>query len=188
MFFILIGNSQAASKENKSTARTQNETYSIPQREIILSPYVNSIYAKDLYADFVDDQFGIGGGMMARTQIYNPVGYFIDISYNKLDVNINPLAGDKGLKAVLLSSIGVYYSYEIPYGLLRFDLGYGAITAGNNAMTIFIPGVEFSDVFYDRLSYTVKIGYLLTNDWFKNLELKEKYTSLSLSGGVAMLF
>ena len=187
-FILQTNNSQAYKKRIKSTTETQSESYTVPQREIVVTPYVNLIYAKALYVDFVKDQFGIGGGMIVRTQVYGPAGYFIDASYNKLDVNINPLAGDKGLKAVLLTTGGIYYSYDAAFGGFNFDLGYGAITAGNNAMSIFIPGVEFNKEFYKRISYTLKLGYLITNDWFKNMDLKEKYTSISLSMGISAVF
>ena len=190
LFILRTNNSQAIQKRTKNTSvtGTQSETYTVPQREIRITPYVNFIYAKDIYIDFVDDQFSIGGGMMIRTQAYGPFGYFIDASYNKMDVNINPAAGDKGLEAVLLSTLGLYYSYDVDFGQFCLDLGYGVITAGNNAMTIFIPGVGFNKEFYSRVSYTAKLGYLITNDWFTNMDLKEKYTSVSLSVGISAVF
>jgi hypothetical protein len=163
-------------------------SYTAPQREILVNPYVSFLYAKDLYADFADDQFGIGAGLMIRTQIHGGLGYFLDASYNKLDVNSSPQTEGKGIDAAVLITGGIYYAYEAEFGRFRLDLGYGAVTAGNNAMTIFIPGVEFSKEFYNRISYTAKIGYLITNDWFTDLGLKEKYTSAALSAGIAVVF
>ncbi len=185
---IPMDQSEARKKSSRKYKSSKAKSYTVPRRAIYLTPYVSCIYAKELYNGFVEDQLGFGGGLNVRSEINSILGYFFDASYNNLKVVKDPLVSEKGTDSVIILTGGLYYTHKEDFGNLRLDIGYGAITAGNNTMTIFVPGIEYSKEFYNRISYAIKAGYPITNDWIVDMDLEEKYTSFSLSGGVSIIF
>ncbi len=172
----------AYKKKRAKKYKKQSYTYVIPRRSIEVTPYFSFLAVKNLYENYIEDQTGFGGGLNIRTQVYGNFGYLIDASLNNLDIN----NGEYNSAAICIG--GLYYSYKKNFGDFRFDLGYGAISAGDNAMTIFLPSIEFHKTFYKRISYIFKIGYLIPNDWIVDQDFKEHYTSVSLSCGIAIIF
>ncbi len=185
---IPMDQSEARKKSSRKYRSSKVKSYTIPRRAIYVTPYASCIYAKELYNGFVEDQTGFGGGLNVRSEIKSFLGYFFDASYYNLKVEKDPLVSEKGTDAVIIFTGGLYYSHKFDFGNFRLDIGYGAITAGNNTMTIFVPGIEYRKKFYNRIFYTIKAGYPITNDWIVDMDLEEKYTSFSLSGGISIIF
>ena len=183
-----------AKPQTKKTKKdsVSSESYVVPQRMIIASPYVSVIYAKDLFQGAVEDQTGFGGGLNFRTQIYGEFGYMLDAMVTNIKVIKEDIPGAESQKESDLVAIltgGFYYSlFCHSLSDLRIDLCYGAITAGNQVMTIFVPGVEFFQKMSNRVTLFAKLGWLITNDWIVDSEYKEKYTSFSLSAGLSVIF
>jgi hypothetical protein len=169
-----------------------SSSYIVPRRMIITSPYVSYIYANDLFPNAVKDQSGWGGGLNIRVQVYQDFGFILDGLYTNLkvvneEVIFSGPEDESDLVAII--SGGFFYSfYNNSYADIRVDLCYGAITAGNDVMTIFIPGVEAFRKVYDRLILFTKLSWLITNDWIVNQDYKEHYTSFSLSAGFSIIF
>ena len=183
---LLITETQSFAKK-RYTRSSSSTKYGIPSRAIVVSPYAGYIFAKDLYVDTVEDGSGFGGGLNIRTQIYRNFGFIIDAFVSNLDiVEVENAAYEEemGPKFVAIYTGGFYYA--IPDW--KFDLCYGAISAGTNIMTIFVPGVEYYKFVSSRVSLFAKLSYLLTNDWFSDMEYEEHYTSFMLSGGFSVVF
>lgn len=179
---LLITEAQSAAKKSSS-----GNKYRIPSRAIVVSPYGGYIFAKDLYVDTVEDGSGFGGGLNIRTQIYRNFGYVIDAFVSNLDLVETEnavLEEEMGPKFVAIYTGGFYYA--IPDW--KFNLCYGAISAGTNIMTIFVPGVEYYKFVSSRVSLFAKLSYLITNDWFSDMEYEEHFTSFMLSGGLSVVF
>lgn len=191
LFSIESINARPQTKKTKKESDS-SEPYVVPQRMIIASPYVSVIYAKDLFQGAVEDQTGFGGGLNFRTQIYGDFGYMLDAMITNIKVIKEEIPGAESQKESDLVAIftgGFYYSlFYHSLSDLRIDLCYGAITAGNQVMTIFVPGVEFFQKISNRVTLFAKLGMLITNDWIVDSDYKEKYTSFSLSAGLSVIF
>ncbi len=191
--FVSAGKSFAENVKSKGEKKSYKSvnSYSIPPRMIIVSPYFTFIYANDLYTNAVKDKSDFGGGLNVRMQIYKDFGFIIDGLYT----NLKPVKAttapaeqsDQNLVAIFTG--GFYYSLFY-YSLtdMRFDFCYGGIIAGNNVMTIFMPGIEFFRKISDRLKIFAKLGYPITNDWIVNSDYKEHYTSFTVSCGFSVVF
>ncbi len=195
VFFGPAKNSFSAKKVQKLDTKEnlmQSSSYTIPSRMIIVSPYASCIYANDLFSNTIKDQFGWGFGLNVRTQIYKNFGYFLDACYTSLEIveATTPWNTEKE-KSDLVAIItgGFYYSF-FNYSItdMRLDLSYGAITAGDNVMTIFIPGIEIFEKISDRVILFAKLSCLITNDWIVNQDYDEHYKSFSLSAGFSVIF
>lgn len=195
--------------EEAVTEPRMTTEYIVPQREIIVSPYVSYIFAKDLYAGFIDDQSGFGAGLDIRNQIYGNFGFILDAVWTNLKITEldNQLFSEEENEndLVMLFSGGFYY---IILEKWKIDICYGAITAGNNIMTIFIPSVEYIIPLSQLLSVQqllpisqfipisvsqrfyifAKLSYLITNDWIVDEKYEEHYTSFALTGGISVKF
>jgi hypothetical protein len=178
-------------KESTRTAPASN-AYIVPQRMIIVSPYASYIYANDLFVNTIKDQSGWGLGLNIRTQIYKDFGYFIDATYTNLEIVKETVPGtteEKKSDLVAIITGGFYYSF-FHHSLtdMRLDISYGAITAGDNVMTIFIPALEVFEKISDRVILFARLSSLITNDWIVNQDYDEHYKSFSLSAGLSFIF
>ncbi len=187
IFFMTVLATDAQARRYGSYGRSKR--YRAPSREIVVSPYGGFIYANDLYTGYVDDQSGFGGGMSIRTQLYKNFGYMVDVFIPRIDLIEEESTGtssedESGPEFVAIYTGGFYYT--IPH--FKFDLCYGAISAGVNIMTIFVPGVEYYKFVSPRVSLFAKVGYLITNDWFSNMDYEEKYTSFMGAAGFSIVF
>ena len=118
---------------------------------IVISPYFSYIYANNLFVNTIKDQSGFGGGLDIRTQIYGNFGYMLDVLYTNLEIVeeevIPGITEEEKSDLVAVFTAGFYYSlYYFSFADMRIDMGYGAITAGDNVMTIFVPGLNFSNM------------------------------------------
>ncbi len=188
-FFMILLAPDVQARRYGSYSRSAR--YIAPSREIVISPYGGFIYAKDLYTDYVDDQSGFGGGISISTQLYKNFGYMVDVFIPRVDIlddnstaTTNSAEKDTGPQFVAIYTGGFYY--KIPHW--KFDLCYGAISAGVNIMTIFVPSVEFYKFVSPRVSLFAKVGSLITNDWFSDMGYEEKYTSFMASAGFSIVF
>jgi hypothetical protein len=194
-FFSFTNDSFPAKTTHKSDTKENirpSPIYTVPSRMIITSPYVSYIYANDLFVNTIKDQSGFGFGLNIRTQIYKDFGYLIDVCYTNLEIVKETVPGvstEEKSDLVLIFTGGFYYSF-FQHSLtdMRIDLAYGAITAGDNVMTIFIPGLELFEKISDRVILFAKLSWLIANDWFVNLDYKEHYKSFSLSAGFSIIF
>ena len=187
LLILFVSDLHSARKKRYTNSEAKPTQYRIPSRAIIISPYGGYIFAKDLYTDTVEDKSGFGGGLNIRTQVYRNFGYLFDVFVSNLDLVEEENAiqeEDLGPKFVAIYSAGFYYT--IPDW--KFDLCYGAISAGTNIMTIFIPSVEYYKYVSSRVSLFLKLSYLITNDWVSNMDYKEHYTSFMASLGLSVVF
>jgi hypothetical protein len=194
LFFTVFTNKSASAKIFKNYEKNNDSSYSytVPSRMIILSPYVSYIYANNLFENTIKDQSGFGAGLNIRTQIYKDFGFMLDTLYTNLEIvkeTIPGIASEQKSDLVAIFTGGFYYSiYYFSQANLRINLAYGAITAGDNVMTIFVPGIEYFEQVSDRILFFAKLSWLITNDWIVNQNYKEHYTSFSLSAGVSIIF
>jgi hypothetical protein len=194
IFFSAFTNKSVSAKILKNYEKNSDSSYSYtaPSRMIILSPYVSYIYANNLFENTIKDQSGFGAGLNIRTQIYKDFGFMLDTIYTNLEIEKNTIPGiasEQKSDLVAIFTGGFYYSiYYFSQANLRINLSYGAIIAGDNVMTIFVPGIEYFEQASDRIIYFSKLSWLITNDWIVNLDYKEHYTSFSLSAGVSIIF
>jgi hypothetical protein len=177
---------------NKSDIKTTNTSsaYSVPPRMILVSPYVSYIYANNLFENTIKDQSGFGAGLNIRFQIYKEFGFMLDGLYTNLETEKVTIQGaEQKSDIVAIFTGGFYYSF-FSHSLtdLRLDVAYGAITAGDNVMTIFIPGIEIFLKVSNRIILFTKLSWLITNDWIVNQDYTEHFTSFSLSAGLTMVF
>jgi hypothetical protein len=193
LFSIFINESLFA-KVNKPYLKDDDSssTYTAPPRMIIVSPYFSYIYANNLFENTIKDQSGFGGGLNFRTQIYKDFGYAFDVLYTNLKIvkeTIPGVTAEQKSDLVAIFTGGFYYSISyFSFADTRIDLAYGAITAGDNVMTIFVPGIEFFKKVSDRILLFTKLSWLIANDWIVNLDYKEHYTSFSVSAGFSVIF
>ncbi|MBN2403866.1 MAG: hypothetical protein JXN64_15935 [Spirochaetes bacterium] len=193
IFFTVANAPVMAQRKTKSRSTSSSPTvYKVPPRMIIVSPYFSYIYANNLFEDTIKDGSGFGGGLNIRTQVYKEFGFLIDALYTNLEIeetNIPGVTEEEKSDIVAIFSGGFYYSFFY-HSLtdMRFDLAYGAITAGDNVMTIFIPALEFFIKASDRILLFAKLSWLIANDWFVDLDYKEHYTSFSASAGFSIIF
>jgi hypothetical protein len=193
LFSAFVSESLSA-KVNKTYSKDDDSssTYTVPPRMIIVSPYFSYIYANNLFVNTIKDQSGYGGGLNFRTQIYKDFGYTLDVLYTNLEIvkeTIPGVTSEEKSDLVAIFAGGFYYSvYYFSHVDTRIDFAYGAITAGDNVMTIFIPGVEFFKKVSDRIILFTKLSWLIANDWIVNLDYKEHYTSFSISAGLSVIF
>lgn len=166
------------------------DAYTAPRRMIEVRPSASAISAKNLYGTEIEDGIGYGGGLKIRAQLFGGFGYLLSGSAYTLDVNEKDEENKDVIKSKTVSLFvgGLYFTYQTRYGLLRFDLGYGAISTGKKAETLFLPTVEFSRGLTDRLSLVAEFGLPVANDWAINSEFEENYTTYTLSGGIAYIF
>jgi hypothetical protein len=179
---------------NKSDIKntSTSSTYTVPPRMILVSPYVSYIYANNLFENTIKDQSGFGAGLNIRFQIYKEFGFMLDGLYTNLEIEkVTPsgLTEQNNSDLVAVFAGGFYYSFFF-HSLtdLRLDIAYGAITAGDNVMTIFMPGIELFLKISNRITLFTKLSCLITNDWIVNQDYKEHYTSYSLSAGLTIVF
>jgi hypothetical protein len=164
------------------------DAYDIPQRRIDLKPYLNVIIPNNLMewenlGNVVDNDIGFGLGVKARTQINRTWGFVINTSYTDLEVNT-----EKGLSSAILLTVGFSYSKSLSLGDFVLDAGYGGIAAGGRGIGLFMPSLEYSRTFSERLKLSIEFGWPVANDWFYDFGFVENYGSLAISLGGAVVF
>lgn len=188
LFMLSLNLAEATGKKFSSV---DSKEYIVPQREIMLTPYISYIFARDLYAGYIEDQSGFGIGITVQNQIYRNLGFVLDAMWTDLDIAESGSLLDaidqeaSNNKQVLFFSGGFYYEIINEW---EIDLCYGAVTAGNNVMTIFIPSLAYIRPVSGRLYLFAKASYLLTNDWIADVKYEEHYTSFALRCGLSIKF
>ena len=87
----------------------------------------------------VKDQDAFGFGIKIRTQLSGSFGFFLNSSIAGTEAESEDYTG-----ATLMTTMGPYYLYELGASGIRFELGYGYISAADHAFGVFLPEVEYS--------------------------------------------
>lgn len=191
ILFLMPSVHSAEAADKRSNIASASESYVVPQREIMLTPYISFIFAKDLYAGYIEDQSGFGIGLNVQNQVYRNFGYVLDAMWTDLDIAesgslLDAIDEEENSNKNVLFFTGGFY-YKIINGW-EIDVCYGAVTAGNNVMTIFIPSASYIRLVSPRFYLFAKASYLLTNDWLNNVKYEEHYTSFALRCGISIKF